>query len=148
MRVRPASSYPARPGERPPLRRKAVHMPQVDGLDGVPIDGDAPERRRAAAPLSQILSRVLKHYNVRLSENLDPLLADWPELAGPELAARLRPVRLEQDILYVYARSSAELFEIRRFKLRTLEARIRKHPRHRNIRQIRLQLDPGDEATP
>jgi len=148
MRARPTRPSPTPAGDRPPLRRKAVCLPPVTGLDGLPVDGDAPERRRAAAPLGQIVARLLQHYHLRLSENLDPLLADWPALAGPELAARLRPGRLEQGILYVYARSSAELFEIRRFKLRALEARVKQHPGCRDIRQIRLQLDPGDEGTP
>ena len=34
-------------------------------------------------------------------------------------------------------------FEIRRYKLRALEARIKQHPKYKTIHQVRLQLDPG-----
>lgn len=121
-------------------------MPPVAGVDGLPVDADAPERRRAAAPLGQIVARLLGHYRIRLSGRPDSLLAIWPELAGPELAGRLRPGKLEDGILYIYTRSSADLFEVRRFKLHDLEARVRQHPGCKDIRQVRLQLDPGDEA--
>jgi hypothetical protein len=147
MSARPRISYPPATGQ-PPFRRKAVRMPSVNGFNDLPVDGDAPERRRAAAPLNRIVARLLQHYHLRLSDNLDSLLADWPELAGPGLAAQARPGKLERGILYVYARNSAELFEIRRFKLRDLEARVKQHPNYKTIRQIRLQLDPGDPAAP
>lgn len=148
MRARPTRPSPAPVGGQPALRRKSVRLPSVAGVKGLPIDGDAPERRRPPAPLSQIVARLLGHYHIRLSGKPDTVLADWPALAGPELAGRLRPGKLEAGILYVYAPTSADLFEIRRFKLRDLEARIKQHPGCRDIRQVRLQLDPGDEGTP
>ena len=129
--------------ELPPIRLRAIRLPEVDGLPGLPIDGDAPERRRKSEPLAQTIERILLRNNMRLSKNLDALLADWAELAGPELCQQLRPGKCEKHILYVYARNSAELFEIRRFKLRTLEARIKAHPNYKTIHQVRLQLDPG-----
>ena len=148
MRARPTRVPHTPADDRPPLRRKSVRLPAVAGTPGLPVDADAPERRRTAAPLGQIVTRLLGHYHIRLSARPEALLAAWPEMAGTELAARLRPGKLEDGILYLYARTSADLFEIRRFKLRGLEARVRQHPACKDIRQVRLQLDPGDERTP
>ncbi len=125
------------------MRVRAVRMPPVNGINGLPLDGDAPERRREPEPIAQTLARLLGRHRLHIDESPSTLLDDWAELAGHELAARLRPGKCERQILYAYAASSAELFEIRRFKLRELEARIRRHPRYQTIRQVRLQLDPG-----
>lgn len=133
----------ASPDGLPPIRLRAMHMPSVDSLAGLPLDGDPPERRRKAEALSQTVERILRRHNLRVSDNLDSLLADWEQLAGPGLCSQLRPGKCEQHILYVYAGSSAELFEIRRYKLRALEARIKQHPKYTTIHQVRLQLDPG-----
>lgn len=134
----------SRNASRPaPPRLRAIRLPGIDGIPGLPLDGDAPERRRSAEPLSQTVARILGRRHIRLAENMDSLLIDWPELAGEELAKRIRPGKCENNILYLYVGSSADIFEIRRFKLRQLEARIRQHPRYRSIRQVRLQLDPG-----
>ena len=130
-------------GNPPPLPSRATYLPSVRGIRGLPVDGDAPERRRPATPLSRVVARILDRHNIRLPDNIDTLLEDWPDLAGPGLAERVRPGKCERNILYVYARNSTEIFELRRFKLRELEARIRRHPRYKHIRQVRLQLDPG-----
>ena len=45
----------------------------------------------------------------------------------------------DKNILYVLARNNAELFEIRQFKLRGLEARAKKHPAFAGLRQIRVR---------
>ena len=127
----------------PPVRLRAIRLPTVDGSPGLPLDGDAPERRRPAEPLTETVARILSRRNIRLEENLDDLMTAWPELAGPELDGRVRPGKCEQHILYLYAATSADIFELRRFKLRALEARIKQHPAGKTIRQVRIQLDPG-----
>ena len=102
-----------------------------------------PWRRRPAEPLTETVARILSRRNIRLEENLDDLMTAWPELAGPDLEGRVRPGKCEQHILYLYAATSADIFELRRFKLRALEARIKQHPAGKTIRQVRIQLDPG-----
>ena len=70
-------------------------------------------------------------------EAVSPFTA--PEVAGPELASRLEPEKYDRNILYVLARNNAELFEIRQFKLRGLEARAKRHPAFAGLRQIRIR---------
>lgn len=139
------SPYPSRPVNlgREPLRTKSVILPQVDDGTGLPVDADAPERRRSIVPLSTAINNILKHYeiNTRVQDTaqLDAMLKAWPEVAGPDLATRLEPEKYDKNILYVLARNNAELFEIRQFKLRALEARAKKHPAFSSLRQIRIR---------
>ncbi len=67
------------------------------------------------------------------------MLRAWPEVADPELAARLKPEMYDKNILYDLARNNAGLFEIRQFKLRGLESRAKKHPAFAGLRQIRVR---------
>ena len=118
-------------------------MPEVDDASGLPVDADAPQRRRPIVPLSEALNHVLRHFGVdaRVQDSalLDAMLRAWPEVAGPDLAERLQPEKYDRNILYVLARNNAELFEIRQFKLRGLEARAKRHPAFAGLRQIRVR---------
>ena len=129
--------------KRLPLWMRSVSMPAVDDASGLPADADAPQRRRPVVPLSEAVNHVLKRFGVdaRVQDTalLDAMLRAWPEVAGPDLAARLKPEKYDKNILYVLARNNAELFEIRQFKLRALEARAKKHPAFTGLRQIRVR---------
>ena len=129
--------------KRLPQWMRSVSMPAVDDASGLPADADAPQRRRPVVPLSEAVNHVLKRFGVdaRVQDTalLDAMLRAWPEVAGPDLAARLTPEKFDKGILYVLARNNAELFEIRQFKLRGLEARAKKHPSFAGLRQIRVR---------
>jgi hypothetical protein len=118
-------------------------MPEVDDASGIPVDADAPQRRRPVVPFSDTVNRVLRHLGVdarvRDTAMLDAMARAWPEVAGPELASRLTPEKYDKNILYVLARNNAELFEIRQFKLRGIEARAKAHPAFAGLRQIRVR---------
>ncbi len=123
----------------PPLPQHAAYVPSVSDASGLPPDADAPQRRRPAQPLSAAIARILKGLEAKFGA--DPsvkVFSAWPEVAGPELAARLKPVRLENGLLFVSARNDAEVFEIRRFHQRALDARARRHPAFAAVRQIRI----------
>ena len=128
---------------RLPFRTKSVKMPDGADSTGLPLDADAPVRRRPIRPFSEAVNAVLGHFGVdaRLTDTagLDAMLRAWPEVAGPELAQRLEPERFDKGLLYVLVGSNAELFEIRQFKLRALEARAKRHPAFAGLRQIRLR---------
>lgn len=134
---------PPPPAERPPLRKWARPAPAVEDASGLPVDADAPQRRRPVVPFGEALGRVLKHFGVearvRDTALFDAMLRAWPEVAGPDLAARLEPEKYDRNILYVLARNNAELFEIRQFRLRGLEARAKRHPAFAGLRQIRVR---------
>ena len=129
--------------KRLPPWMRSVSVPAVDDASGLPTDADAPQRRRPVVPLSEAVNHVLKRFgvDVRVQDTalLDAMLRAWPEVAGPDLAARLTPEEFDKGILYVLARNNAELFEIRQFKLRGLEARAKKHPSFAGLRQIRVR---------
>ncbi len=128
---------------RPPLQKLSVSMPQVDDATGLPVDADAPQRRRPVVPFSEAVNKVLDHFGVmarvRDGANLEAMARAWPEVAGPELAPRLELEKYERNILYVFARNNAELFEIRQFKIRGVEARAKAHPAFAGLRQIRVR---------
>ena len=121
----------------------AASLPVVDDASGLPVDADAPQRRRPVVPFSDAVNGVLKRFGVdaRIQDTalINAMLRAWPEVAGQDLAARLRPEKFDKGILYVLARNNAELFEIRQFKLRGLEARAKKHPAFAGLRQIRVR---------
>ena len=129
--------------KRLPPWMRSVRMPAFDDASGLPMDADAPQRRRTVVPLSEAVNNVLKRFGidarVQDTARLDAMLRAWPEVAGPDLASRLKPEKFDKGILYVFARNNAELFEIRQFKLRGLEARARKHPAFAGLRQIRVR---------
>lgn len=118
-------------------------MPAAEDSTGLPFDADAPERRRPLRPFSDAVNAVLKHYGIDGSAldvaGLEAMLRAWPEVAGPDLASRLEPEKFEKGFLYVLARNNAELFEIRQFKLRALEARAKRHPAFASLKQIRIR---------
>lgn len=129
--------------KRLPPWMQSVSVPAVDDASGLPTDADAPQRRRPVVPLSEAVNNVLKRFGVdaRVQDTalLDAMLRAWPEVAGSDLTARLKPEKFDKGILYVLARNNAELFEIRQFKLRGLEARAKKHPAFAGLRQIRVR---------
>ncbi len=140
----PSGPHP-RPGApaQPALPRRARPLPYEPTIPGLPLDSDPPRRRRAPDQLKQTLQTVLRHWHIDLPHlPLDTLTASWADIVGPDLATRVRPGKLQSGILYLYADTSTEIFEIRRFKLRHIEARIRAIPEFRAIRQLRLQLNP------
>lgn len=125
-------------GEKP-LPQNATFAPLVSDASGLPIDSDAPQRRRDAKPLSDAVGRVLHGLEVKLGARPEEkIFAAWPEVAGPELASRLVPVRFENGLFFVAARSDAEVFEIRRRHQRALDARARRNPAFAAVRQIRI----------
>lgn len=126
----------------PPWMR-SVQAPVVDDASGLPLDADAPQRRRPVVPLSEAVNNVLKRFGVDArvqgAAMLEAMARAWPEVAGPDLAARLELEKYDRNILYVLARNNAELYEIRQFKLRAIEARAKAHPAFTGLRQIRVR---------
>ena len=109
---------------------------------GLPLDADAPEMRSKATPVVETFNRLLK---VCCDIDQDQYLRQekmrraWPELLGEELAGKLEFEKTDGNVIYAYARNHVELFEIRQFKLRALEAKAKKNPVFRGIRQICLK---------
>lgn len=133
---------PAHATPRSRVRQHAVRLPSVDSSADLPVDADPPERRRDARPVAEALRRIMKRYRLQDSSLLDEVKRVWPELAGPAFSDKLVPGKYDRNILYLYARNSLDLFEIRRFGLRQLEQSVKRHKGFEAIRQVRLQLNP------
>lgn len=116
--------------------------PFFSDASGLPLDADAPELRTIATPVAATFNRLLK---VCCDIDQDKFLRqekmrkEWPSLLGADLAGKLEFEKFEGGVIYAFARNSVELFEIRQFKLRALEARARKNPAFKGLRQIRLK---------
>lgn len=124
--------------------RKSAFVPYVDDASGLPVDSDAPSRRRNENAVGRTTSKLLEKLGIPLVGDIAPTIEDkmvraWREIAG-DLAQKLEPEKFVNGILYVLANNSAELFEIRRFKLRTLEAKAKQHQVFASLRQIRIHI--------
>lgn len=115
-------------------------MPEID--DELPVDADAPERRRDATQLAEAVRRVLGRFKVNDDAWLPDLLACWPEMAGSDVAAVARPGKCVSGVLYVYVCDSIRLFELRRAHLKRLEEAVRARFGTDRIRHVRLVIDP------
>lgn len=68
----------------------------------------------------------------------------WPQVVPPEFAAVVRPGKWDHDVLYLFVANSARLFELQRFHLKAMEARLRRHFDAVRLKQVRLMIDPGN----
>lgn len=88
------------------LRRKlAAHV-----TPGLPIDADAMELRRPIPQMGSTMTSLLDELLVEKSPFFDAVCARWNELC-PGLVAR--PGRFENNKLFLYVRSSGQLFGLR-----------------------------------
>lgn len=63
---------------------------------------------RGPQPVGSSLGRVLAKLGASPSpETMDVIFSRWPEVAGPELAAHVRPLRLQKATLVVAADHAA-----------------------------------------
>lgn len=127
------------------LRGRSKLLPYVDDASGLPVDSDAPSRRRPpktiAATLGELLPKLgLDELVAEESSFEKEILAAWNDIVDEELREKLTPEKYVDKVLYLKARNNAELFEIRRFKLRPLEAKAKRHATFAGLRQIRVRL--------
>lgn len=127
------------------LPRRGPRVPFCDDASGLPVDAEAPQKRRHPNAIASAAVSVLAKLGVSADAPVDTsvedaMLAAWPGVAGEELADKLIPEKFVGGILYVLARNNTELFEIRRFKLRPLEERARRCAAFTGLRQIRVRV--------
>ena len=106
---------------------------------GLPVDADAPEIRRDIAPIGGavgVLADKLGLPREREGDDLrlaDAVLEAWDKIVDDDLRDKLEPDKF-------VARNNTELFEIRRTRIRSLEAKARKFAVFAKLRQIRLKV--------
>lgn len=129
--------------EKPVIPERGPVLPELeDDSTGLPFDSDIPSRRRPAIRLAETVGKILKAYQLGSVHTPPPdaMLAAWPDLAGPDLNSRLTIDKFEKGILYVQAKNNADLYEIRMYHLRPLEAKLKKHPAFATLRQLRITI--------
>jgi len=75
------------------------------------------------------------------------LLAEWPTLAGANVARHCRPGRLDRKTLEVFVRHPIFLSELERFGKAQLLANLQRRFGTDRIRGLRLRLDPDPPAS-
>lgn len=110
---------------------------------GLPVDADAPAKRREIRPVGETIAALAERLGVRMAAETaeggmgESIVAAWGEAAGA-LADRFRPEKYVGGILYVTGGTTAELFELRRSKLPAIEKKAKTLAPFAKLRQIRL----------
>lgn len=118
-----------------------IYNPDED--QELPVDADAPEKRKEPIPLKWCIDQVLAKYNVSVDSFTDDLTRDWPTIVPSELAKLVRPGKYENGFLYLYVQTSMQQYQVRQFRMRELEKALAPYdtPLH-PIKQIRLMIQP------
>lgn len=131
------------------LRKLAAPAKRCDDGSGLPFDSDAPQRRREAVAIGAAAGAIAEKLGLRPEAGAAPgampvedeIAAAWRKAAG-DLADSLVPEKYVGGILYVLGGSTAEIFEIRRTRLRGIEQAARRLAPFAALRQIRIKSDP------
>ncbi len=127
----------------PPLPPAVDETPDEPLPAFLPIDADAPERRRTPTPMRSLVDSVVRRLNLPAQdlwrEELD---AVWKKVVPPAVASAVRPGKWENGVLYLFVANSAQLFEIRRLHLRIIETALRRYFDPTRLRQVRLLINP------
>jgi hypothetical protein len=117
------------------------YEPPLKASSQLPYDITARELRRPREQAVAVaVERLLRRLGIEASPWLERLAAEWPSVAGAATAAKCRPGKFHNGILYVYVRNSVDLFNIRRNDLPALERAVRTFAGDVPVRQVRLMI--------
>ncbi|MDA3925487.1 MAG: DUF721 domain-containing protein [Kiritimatiellae bacterium] len=134
------------PGRRNLTQSDHEHNRNVKNLfnniiPGLPIDADAPEIRHDPIAMEDLVEGVMKRLNIKEHGWIHELKEAWPQVVAPEIAKHTIPGKWENNILFIYVASSMALFELRRSRLKEIEAAVRKFAPDKNIRHVKLMVN-------
>jgi len=110
----------------------------TDSLPPAPFEVFTPE---------QVLPKILKKMGLGNALSEQTLMNEWPSLVGASVARHTRPGKLDRGILYVYVSNSAWLAELRNLGEAALLQNVQQRLGRKNVKGIRLQLDPDPPRT-
>jgi hypothetical protein len=117
------------------------YEPPLKASSQLPVDITARELRRPREQAVAVaMERVLRKLGIEASPWLERLAVEWPAVAGAATAAKCRPGKFHNGILYVYVRNSVDLFNIRRTDLPAMERAVRAFAADVPVRQVRLMI--------
>jgi hypothetical protein len=118
-----------------------AYEPPLKASSQLPYDITARELRRPREQAVAVaVERLLRRLGIEASPWLERLAVEWPAVAGAATAAKCRPGKFHNGILYVYVRNSVDLFNIRRTDLSALERAVRAFAADVPVRQVRLMI--------
>ncbi len=103
-------SYPIQDRYRLARERNARRRLEARATPGLPIDGDAVETRLPVASVGSVMEGIMTALMTEKSPFFDQVCDEWKTLF-PDVAAT--PGRWQGGKLFVYVRSSAQLFALR-----------------------------------
>jgi hypothetical protein len=110
-------------------------------IPGLPIDVDPPELHREPDAIESAVATVMKSLGIDTHEWIDDLRTAWSELLPDEIASRTRPIKLENNVLFVGVGSSIAMFELRRTRLKEIEEAVQLFAPEKKIRHVKLMTD-------
>ena len=112
----------------------------------IPDYGPPPEFREAS-PIGSLIPALMKKLGLESQQWLSALEEEWTDLVGGAVAKHTRPGRFRNGALVVFVDSSTWLSELSRYgrdkMLKNLQARFGVE----RITGVRLEPDPGRDAS-
>ncbi len=118
-----------------------VHTLFNNIIPGLPIDADPPELYHDPETMQNMIETTMKKLNIEIHDWIQDLHAAWSDILPPEITTKTQPGKYENNILFVYVRSSVELFDLRRTKLKTIESAVRQFAPDKKIRHVQLMVN-------
>ena len=116
------------------------YEPPLRAPSQLPVDLSLRELRRPREQAVGVaVERVLRRLGVETSPWLDRLAEEWSSVAGAA-AAKCRPGKFQNGILFVYVRNSVDLFHLRRTDLPAIERAVKAFAGDVLVRQVRLMI--------
>ena len=107
---------------------------------------EQPPPQRHDQMVANIAQHIIRDLKLEARVTETRLLNEWPQMVGPQVAAHVRPGRLERGVLTVFVANSTWLAELSRMWLKPMLANIRRELGTAEVRSLRLQLDPDPPA--
>jgi len=117
---------------------------QRERFDLTPQDR-LPSAARVQA-FGDLMPEVLKGMGLESMSRLSELQPRWAEIVGAANARQSRPGRWENGVLVIYVRHNVWLAEMKRFGAQAILKRVRAQFGLDAVRELRFQIDPGDDV--
>lgn len=104
------------------------------------IEAATPPADFSVKDIATALSPLLQNLGLDADFWERQLLADWPALVGPQVAAHTRPARVEYGVLVVAVDHSIWLNELSRYHKATLLKKLKERYGEGRVRDLRFRL--------
>jgi len=110
-------------------------------IPGLPVDADPPELHHEPEAMNMLVEKAMKKLNIETQGWIDELKNAWNNILPADIAEKTQPGKFENNILFVYVKSSVELFDLRRTRLREIENAVRQFAPDKTVRHVQLMVN-------